>query len=145
MDILIITLVFVIILCFWQYHQKKSLDKFVESYENKVRDLFGSLANSVLNDSNQNFLQLAETRFGTLKAEAKSELEKREKSFENLLAPLSTMILEYKESIERLKSENIKSFTSVGEVMKQISEQANNLSIEILSKPKCNKSMFSSL
>jgi len=98
----------------------------------QLKDTFNALAGEALKSNNQAFLDLANQRFDNLKIEAQKTLEQKEESFTALLKPLDEMVREYKKSVDEMKVENAKSFTSIGDTLTALSTEANKLSIETI-------------
>ncbi|MBI4164185.1 MAG: DNA recombination protein RmuC, partial [Acidobacteria bacterium] len=74
--------------------QKKMLDE----ARQKLADTFSALASEALKSNNQAFIALARSTFETIQAQAKGELETRQKAVEGLVSPL-------RESLERYEKQ----------------------------------------
>ena len=57
--------------------------------ETSMRDAFSSLSAQALNQNNEAFLQLAETRLNQTRTEAAADVDARKKAIEDLLAPMA--------------------------------------------------------
>ena len=61
----------------------------MENADRAMRETFGSLAAHALNQNNQAFVALAESKLGEKVTQAKGELDVKEKAIEGLVKPLA--------------------------------------------------------
>src|SRR5262249_26305582 len=57
--------------------------------EERFRDAFASLSAQALNQNNEAFLHLAETRLGQARTQTTGDIDARKKAIEDLLAPMT--------------------------------------------------------
>jgi DNA recombination protein RmuC len=69
----------------------------------KLTETFKALSGDVLAAQSQSFLQLAQQRFGTLRAEAEGDLAARHKAIEALVGPLGESLKAYGELIREME------------------------------------------
>jgi DNA recombination protein RmuC len=72
--------------------------KTYQDAETRFREAFESLSARALNDNNEAFLQLAETRLQQTRTEANADIDAKKKAIEDLLAPMA-------QAIERVDTE----------------------------------------
>ncbi len=77
----------------------------LEDTREKLESTFKSLASDVLKSSNTEFLKLAELNFSSLKHQANSELEKREKAVENLVKPIRESLDKTDQQIRKMEKD----------------------------------------
>jgi DNA recombination protein RmuC len=70
----------------------------------KLTEAFKALSGDVLAAQSQSFLQLAQQRFGTLRAEAEGDLAARHKAIEALVGPLSESLKRYGELVRDIEN-----------------------------------------
>jgi len=63
--------------------------KAYEEAEGRFRDAFASLSAQALNQNNETFLQLAETRLKDARTQATADIDARKKAIDDLLAPMA--------------------------------------------------------
>lgn len=102
--------------------------------EKILRDTFGALAGSVLQQNSEQFLREAETRFKNLQGETAAELDKRKTAIENLIAPLDKSLKNLDSKVADLETKRLEAYTEVrtqiselGSVNKELRTQTGNL------------------
>ena len=68
--------------------------------EAKLRDAFKALSTEALQSNSRSFLQLAETRLQTARAEAAGDIDARKKAIEDLLTPLQKTLSDVDKEIK---------------------------------------------
>ncbi|MEE8555607.1 MAG: DNA recombination protein RmuC [bacterium] len=86
----------------------------------QLREAFQALSAGALERNNEQFLQLAKTSFETLQAQAKGDLELRNKAVEGLVTPL-------KESLDKLQQHNQALERARHEAYGGLNQQVKNL------------------
>jgi len=86
----------------------------------QLREAFQALSAGALERNNEQFLQLAKTSFETLQAQAKGDLELRNKAVEGLVTPL-------KESLDKLQQHNRELERARHQAYGGLTEQVKNL------------------
>ena len=72
--------------------------------ESKLREAFDSLAGKVLQNSSEQFLQLAQERLGTLQKQASGDLAQRQESIKGMVDPLQQRLTELQTHLRELES-----------------------------------------
>src|SRR5690242_4202680 len=72
--------------------------------ESKLREAFDSLAGKVLQNSSEQFLQLAQERLGTLQKQASGDLAQRQESIKGMVDPLQQRLTEMQLHLRELES-----------------------------------------
>jgi DNA recombination protein RmuC len=85
----------------------------LENARQQLETSFRSLAGDALRSNSSEFLQLAEARFSTLRAQASGELEKREKAVENLVQPIREVLKNTDRQIHQMEKERRQAFGSL--------------------------------
>lgn len=101
----------------------------LEDARQQLETSFRSLAGDALKSNSSEFLQLAETRFNTLRAHASGELEKREKAVENLVQPIQEVLKKTDQQIHLMEKERQQAFGSLNrhlELMALAQDQLQN-------------------
>src|SRR5687768_13596177 len=65
----------------------------LDQAEHKLRDAFSSLSAEALRQNNQSFLALAQTKLGEFQQSASSDLEKRQRSVNDLVRPIQEALV----------------------------------------------------
>jgi len=93
----------------------------LENAESKLKDAFAKAASDALSINNQHFLQLAEQNFKTLQKEAAGDLEARKQSIDQLVAPISEALKQYREETKALEVKRQGDMGALGEQLKGLS------------------------
>jgi DNA recombination protein RmuC len=91
---------------------KEKLDLLGHASE-EMRTQFKVLATAALESSNASFLQLAKGTLEKYQAEAKGELEKREKAVETLIKPISDSLKQVDENVRQLEKSRAEAYGSL--------------------------------
>ena len=81
--------------------EQKSL---LSEAESKLREAFDSLAGKVLQNSSEQFLQLAQERLGTLQKQASGDLAQRQESIKGMVDPLQQRLSDMQTHLNELES-----------------------------------------
>jgi DNA recombination protein RmuC len=91
---------------------------------------FATLSAAALRQSNEQFLQLANGRLELAQQSAKSDLDQRTKSIEQLLDPLREQLGRYEEGLHRLESERQRAYAGLVQQVKQLGDSHDRLQLE---------------
>ena len=100
--------------------QKKLLD---EAKKNLL-EAFQALSAEALNKNNQAFINLARSEFGILHAQAKGDLETRQKAIDGLVNPLKESLNRYEQQILEMEKARQKAYGTLDEQLRNL-EKAN--------------------
>ncbi|MBI4464058.1 MAG: DNA recombination protein RmuC [Acidobacteria bacterium] len=93
--------------------------KLLESAEKRLADTFHALADQALKSNNQAFIDLAKSTFETIQAQAKGDLETRQKAIEGLVSPLGESLKRYEQQIQEMEKARQ---TAYGGLAKQLGD-----------------------
>ena len=79
------------------------------------RGVFASLSQEALAKNNEQFLALADTRFGQVRAAAQGDLAQRQQAIEELLSPLSETLTRYERGIQQMEAERQGAYATLNE------------------------------
>jgi DNA recombination protein RmuC len=79
----------------------------------KLREAFQSLAGEALASSNNQFLELAKSKFDTLQKEAEGDLEQRKVAIQSLVNPLETALKDLRSEVTRIESARQEAYGSL--------------------------------
>lgn len=91
--------------------------------ESKLREAFDSLAGKVLQNSSEQFLQLAQERLGTLQKQASGDLAQRQESIKGMVDPLQQRLTEMQLHLRELESNRQSAY---GELRAQVQTLAQS-------------------
>jgi len=106
--------------------QKKLLD----DARQKLADTFNALAAEALKSNNQAFIQLAKSTFETIQAQAKGELETRQKAVEGLVAPLRESLERYEKQILDMEKTRQSAYGALDEQLRTLAVSNQQLQKE---------------
>jgi len=106
--------------------QKRLLDE----AKNKLADAFQALSAEALKSNNQAFIELAIQTFEKIQAQAKGDLETREKAIEGLVAPLKESLKRYEEQIQTMERVRQNAYGSLEEQLRNLSSVNQQLQKE---------------
>jgi DNA recombination protein RmuC len=90
----------------------------------ELRQAFQALAADALSSNNESFLQLARTRLDKYQAEAKGDLEARQKAVEGLVSPIKESLTKVDAQIQQIEKERSQAYgTLTAQVQSLISTQ----------------------
>jgi DNA recombination protein RmuC len=81
----------------------------------RLTGAFASLSREALAKNNEQFLALADTRFGEARTAAQGDLARRQQAIEELLAPLGETLTRYEHGIARMEAERQGAYASLNE------------------------------
>jgi len=91
---------------------------------------FARLSTLALQQNNEQFLQLADTKLNETRQAAEGELAKRQDAIEHLLKPIGEQLGKYEEGMQRLEVERQRAYTTLTEQMKHLSTSHDQLQKE---------------
>lgn len=106
--------------------QKKLLD----DARQKLADAFNALASDALKSNNQAFIQLARSTFETIQAQAKGDLETRQKAVEGVVAPLRESLERYEKQILDLEKTRQSAYGALDEQLRTLASANQTLQKE---------------
>ena len=81
----------------------------------RLTGAFATLSQEALAKNNEQFLALADTRFGQARAAAQGDLAQRQQAIEELLSPLSETLTRYERGIQQIEAERKGAYASLAE------------------------------
>ena len=91
---------------------------------------FARLSSAALQQNNEQFLQLADTKLKETRQAADGELAKRQEAIEQLLKPIGEQLGKYEEGMQRLEVERQRAYSTLTEQMKHLSSSHDQLQKE---------------
>ena len=91
---------------------------------------FARLSTLALQQNNEQFLQLADTKLNETRQAADGELAKRQEAIEQLLKPIGEQLGKYEAGMQRLEVERQRAYTTLTEQMKHLSTSHDQLQKE---------------
>src|SRR6266566_2179507 len=99
----------------------------LQNAESGLRDAFTALSTAVLSQQSQSFLQLAEEKFGTLRASADGDLAKRQQAIDALVKPLEKSLKEYDAQVRAMEATRAGAFGSLEAELKNLAAASEKL------------------
>lgn len=81
----------------------------------RLAGAFATLSQEALAKNNEQFLALADTRFGQARAAAQGDLAQRQQAIEELLSPLSDTLTRYERGIQQMEAERKGAYATLNE------------------------------
>jgi DNA recombination protein RmuC len=81
----------------------------------RLTGVFASLSQEALAKNNEQFLALADTRFGQVRAAAQGDLAQRQQAIEELLNPLSETLTRYERGIAQMEADRQGAYATLNE------------------------------
>jgi DNA recombination protein RmuC len=81
----------------------------------RLTGAFATLSQEALAKNNEQFLALADTRFGQARAAAQGDLAQRQQAIEELLNPLSETLTRYERGVQQMEAERKGAYASLSE------------------------------
>jgi DNA recombination protein RmuC len=106
--------------------QKKLLDE----ARAKFSDAFQSLASEALGKTQQQFLELANSKFESLRGETVGDLESRKVAIQGLVAPLESTLAQLNEKISQVESSRQEAYGALKNELQSLSETSKELRAE---------------
>jgi DNA recombination protein RmuC len=101
-----------------------------EEARNSLKGEFATLSAAALRQSNEQFLQLAEGKLELTQQAAKSDLDQRTRSIEQLVEPMREQLGRYEEGLRRLESERQRAYAGLLQQVKQLGDSHDRLQLE---------------
>jgi DNA recombination protein RmuC len=86
----------------------------------ELRPAFQALAADALKSNNESFLDLARTRLGSYQAEAKGDLEARQKAVEGLVTPIKDSLNKVDAQIQKIEQERSQAYGTLTEQVRSL-------------------------
>lgn len=95
--------------------QKNAAEKIaqLQSLEDRLNREFQALSAKALRENNEAFLNLAQTKLETFQAEARGDLEQRQKAVENLVGPINETLARYDQQIQSMERSRSQAYGSL--------------------------------
>jgi DNA recombination protein RmuC len=114
-------------------HERQAAEQRAAAFEETRTQLtgeFARLSTLALQQNNEQFLQLADTKLNETRQAADSELAKRQQAIEQLLKPIGEQLGKYEVGMQRLEVERQRAYTGLTEQMKYLSTSHDQLQKE---------------
>ena len=111
-------------------HERQSAEQRTAAFEETRDQLtgeFARLSSLALQQNNEQFLQLADTKLNETRQAAEGELAKRQQAIEQILKPIGEQLGKYEMGMQRLEVERQKAYTGLTEQMKHLSTSHDQL------------------
>lgn len=118
--LIVVCICFLATLIFWYFERRRFLD-------GHVQDSFRAMAMSALEGNSKHFLDLAKSSLEKESSLARMDFDQKQKSIADMLLPVSQMLGRYEEQIRNLELQRQKSFVTLEEQMKRMSESQVDL------------------
>ena len=105
--------------------------KLVQDAEHNLANVFDALSNKALKSNNQAFLELAKSTFDTIQAQAKGDLDTRQKAIEVLVGPLKETLGRYEKQIQELEAARQSAYGSLERQLGDLQVLTGNLNIAL--------------
>ncbi len=103
--------------------ERKNLDqqlRLLNEAQLKLTETFKALSGDILASQSQTFLQLADQKFGMLRAQAEGELKARQQAIESLVAPLGDSLKSYGEMIHQMEKARAEAYGGLASEIKNL-------------------------
>lgn len=104
--------------------------RLLESAETKLREAFDSAAGRALRESSEQFLQLAQERFASIKQEAAGDLDRRQESIRGLVDPLQQRLADLQTRLREIESSRESAYVELRSQVQQLADTSRNLEKE---------------
>ena len=104
--------------------------RLLEEAKKNLMDTFQALSADALKSNNQAFLTLARSEFGTLHAQAKGDLETRQKAIDGLINPLKETLGRYELQILEMEKARQKAYGTLDEQLRTLAKANERLEEE---------------
>jgi DNA recombination protein RmuC len=114
-------------------HERKAAEQRAATFDETRSQLtgeFARLSTLALQQNNEQFLQLADTKLKETRQAAEGELAKRQEAIELLLRPIGEQLGKYEAGMQRLEVERQRAYTTLTEQMKNLSISHDHLQKE---------------
>jgi DNA recombination protein RmuC len=103
---------------------------FLQKAKEDFKDTFKSLASTVLESSNKQFLEMAESKLQKHSELQKLDIDGRQKAIDEMLKPVSDALNQYREQVHSMEKDRQKAFTTMDIELKRIAEVSSTLTRE---------------
>jgi len=102
--------------------QKNTAEKIaqLQNLEERLNGVFKNLSAQALQENNEAFLLLAKSKLETFQAEARGDLELRQKAVESLVAPINDTLQRYDQQIQTLEKSRNEDYGSLSQQVKSL-------------------------
>lgn len=104
--------------------------KLLDEARTKFADAFQGLASDALGKSSQQFLELANSKFESLRGEAEGDLEQRKVAIEGLVRPLGDTLGQLNERLQQVESSRQEAYGELRTQVKQLADTSKELRVE---------------
>jgi DNA recombination protein RmuC len=104
--------------------------KLLDEARTKFADAFQGLASDALGKSSQQFLELANSKFESLRGEAEGDLEQRKVAIEGLVRPLGDTLGQLNERLQQVESSRQEAYGELRSQVKQLADTSKELRVE---------------
>jgi len=104
--------------------------KLLEAAKKTLTETFQALSAEALKSNNQAFIALAQSQFETLQAQAKGDLETRQKAIDGLIAPLKESLGRYEHQILEMEKSRQKAYGTLDEQLRNLTQVNKRLEEE---------------
>jgi DNA recombination protein RmuC len=104
--------------------------KILENARKSLLEAFQALSSEALKSNNEAFIALAQSRFETLQAQAKGELETRQKAIDVLVNPLKESLGRYEQQILEMEKTRQKAYGTLDEQLRTLAQANQRLEDE---------------
>jgi DNA recombination protein RmuC len=104
--------------------------KLLEEARQELTHAFNALASEALKSNNQAFIELAKSTFETIQAQAKGDLETRQKAIEGVVSPLRDAVERYEKQILEMEKAREKAYGTLDEQLRTLGEANQKLQEE---------------
>ncbi len=104
--------------------------KLLEEAKKNLTEAFQALSAEALKSNNQAFIALARSQFETLQAQAKGDLETRQKAIDGLISPLRESLGRYEHQILEMEKARQKAYGTLDEQLRNLAEANKRLEDE---------------
>ena len=94
--------------------------KLLEEAKKSLLDAFQALSSEALKSNNQAFIALARSQFETLQAQAKGDLEIRQKAIDGVISPLKESLNRYEVQIQEMEKTRQKAYGTLDEQLRNL-------------------------
>lgn len=104
--------------------------KLLDEARQELSDAFNALASEALKSNNRAFIELAKSTFETIQAQAKGDLETRQKAIEGVVSPLREAVERYEKQILEMEKARQKAYGTLDEQLRTLSTANQKLQEE---------------
>lgn len=105
--------------------------KLLQDAEKNLVNVFDALADKALKSNNQAFLELAKSTFETIQAQAKGDLETRQKAIDGVVVPLKESLGRYEKQIQEIEKSRQNAYGSLGKQLSDLQGVTQSLDLTL--------------